>query len=80
MGIFRREYFGPTVGWIEMTPPYRAVKLVPTTFASLPPPVEGNLAAITDCATNQRGATVTGGGSFHAMIYYTGTKWIVAGI
>lgn len=56
------------------------IQLTETTFAKLPSaPSAGAVAAISDSDSVTWGATVSGGGTDHALIYYDGTNWTVAG-
>jgi hypothetical protein len=36
------------------------------------------LVPITDSTTKTLSATITGGGAFHVLAYYDGTRWLVA--
>jgi hypothetical protein len=65
--------FGGTI-----TAPF--VKAKPATFSAAGScsGAEGVLTAITDSTTNTWGATVTGGGANHILMYCDGTNWTVA--
>jgi len=57
------------------------IQLSAGTFASLPAsPSQGAIAAITNSNTGTWGATVTGGGSTKALVWFNGTVWTVIGV
>jgi hypothetical protein len=64
---------GPSLGWLPGNP------LITSkfTFATLPPPVEGMIATISDSTQNTWGTIASGGGTFAVAVYYDGTNWIV---
>lgn len=56
------------------------VKLMPTTFSTLPGFVDaGAIAFITDGNTTTIGQPVSGGGSNTVLIYHNGLSWLVMG-
>ncbi len=55
------------------------LQLTPVTFATLPNPVPGLIAHISDSQTATWGDVVTGGGFNQILVWYNGTNWKVLG-
>jgi hypothetical protein len=55
------------------------VEFVPTAFASLPTPISGMTAVISNSSTATWGATIAGGGATTVLAWYNGSNWTVIG-
>ena len=71
-----------TTGDITTTDSLTAANLIVTayTVATLPTPVKGMIARVTDALNPAFGSTVANGGQAHALCNYNGAAWTVIGV
>ena len=72
---------GPGTGGTFSTGSTSAIRIVqPLTVATLPTPLTGMMARVTDALAPTMGTTVAAGGAAQALVWYNGANWTVIGV